>query len=81
MHMGRCGLLGHGSQSLWGLVSHGVPARLGEPGQLLGRHCVWMALAPFGSTDWAGGSFPSLGLLVWEMGWESGHLGSGSFCG
>lgn len=40
-----------------------------------------MALAPLGSTDWVGGSFPSLSLLVWEMGWESGHLGSGSFCG
>lgn len=32
-------------------------------------------------THWARDPLPSLSSLVWEIGWESGLLGSGSFCG
>lgn len=59
-------LLGLGSpSSCWGVVVCGWP---------------WLPLA-LPLTHWVGGSLPSLSSLVWEIGWESGLLGSGIFGG
>lgn len=54
----------------------------GNQASCWGAVCGWLWLPlTLPLTDWTGGSFPSLSLLIWEMRWESGHLAQEAFVG